>query len=98
MVDKTGVVDGFTRVTEAPECQKFCWGTSLCSGHNLPPTPLQGPDWNIIGLSAPKLSPHVPKLGLYRTSLSGPDVRQIFKVRTHQKPDVLLPGRRTFIT
>ena len=61
MVDKTGVVDGFTRVTEAPECQKFCWGTSLCSGHNLPHTPLQGPDWNIIDLSAPKLSPHVPK-------------------------------------
>jgi len=38
------------------------------------------------------------RLGLYRTSLSGPEVRQIFKVRTHQKPDVLLPGRRTFIT
>ena len=37
-------------------------------------------------------------LGLYRTSLSGPEVRQSFKVRTHQKPDVLLPGRRTFIT
>ena len=37
-------------------------------------------------------------VGLYRTSLSGPEVRQIFKVRTHQKPDVLLPGRRTFIT
>ena len=37
-------------------------------------------------------------VGLYRTSLSGLEVRQIFKVRTHQKPDVLLPGRRTFIT
>ena len=37
-------------------------------------------------------------LGLYRTSLSGPEVRQIFKVRTHQKPDVLLPGPQTFIT
>ena len=37
-------------------------------------------------------------LGLYRTSLSGPEVRQIFKVRTHKKPDVLLPGRQTFIT
>ena len=31
-------------------------------------------------------------LGLYRTSLSGPEVRQIFKVRTHQKPDVLTVG------
>ena len=37
-------------------------------------------------------------LGLYRTSLSGPEVRQIVKIRTHQKPDVFLPGRRTFIT
>ena len=36
-------------------------------------------------------------LGLYWTSLSGPEVQQIFKVWTHQKPDVLLPGRRTFI-
>ena len=25
-MDKTGVVDGFTRVTEAPECQKYWWG------------------------------------------------------------------------
>ena len=38
------------------------------------------------------------ELGLYRTSLSGPEVRQIFKVWTHQKPDFLLPGRRTLIT
>ena len=38
------------------------------------------------------------ELGLYRTSLSGPEVRQISKVRTQQKPDVLLPGHRTFIT
>ena len=37
-------------------------------------------------------------VGLYRTSLSGPEVRQILKVRTHQKPDVLFPGRWTFIT
>ena len=37
-------------------------------------------------------------LGLYWTSLSGPEVQQIFKVWTHQKPDVLLPGRRTSIT
>ena len=34
----------------------------------------------------------------YRTSLSGPEIRQIFKVRTHQKPDVFPTGRRTFIT
>ena len=40
----------------------------------------------------------VLRLGLYRTSLSGPEVRQISKVRTQQKPDVLLPGHRTFIT
>ena len=40
----------------------------------------------------------IMSLGLYRTSLSCPEVRQIFKVQTHQKPDVFLPGRRTFIT
>ena len=27
---------------------------------------------------------------------SGPEVRQIFKIRTVRKPDVFLPGRRTF--
>ena len=37
-------------------------------------------------------------VGLYRTSLFGPEVRQISKVRTQQKPEVLLPGHRTFIT
>ena len=29
---------------------------------------------------------------------SGPEVRQIFKIRTVWKPDVFLPGRRTFNT
>ena len=29
---------------------------------------------------------------------SGPEVRQIFKIRTVRKPDVFLPGRRTFNT
>ena len=27
---------------------------------------------------------------------SGPEVRQIFKIQTVRKPDVFLPGRRTF--
>ena len=26
---------------------------------------------------------------------SGPEVRQIFKIRTVRKPDIFLPGRRT---
>ena len=29
---------------------------------------------------------------------SGPDVRQIFKIRTVRKPDIFLPGRLTFNT
>ena len=29
---------------------------------------------------------------------SGPEVRQIFKIQTVRKPDVFLPGRRTFNT
>jgi hypothetical protein len=29
---------------------------------------------------------------------SGPEVGQIFKIRTVQKPDVFLPGHRTFNT
>ena len=28
--------------------------------------------------------------------MSGPEVRQIFKIRTVRKPDVFLPGHRTF--
>ena len=32
LVDKTGVVDGFTRVTEAPECQKYWWGQAYVVG------------------------------------------------------------------
>ena len=42
--------------------------------------------------------PSMSPVGLYWTSLSGPEVQQIFKVGTHQKSDVLLPGGRTFIT
>ena len=54
LVDKTGVVDGFTRVTEAPECQKYWWGQA-------PLPPLQGPDRNRINLSAQNWVPMSPK-------------------------------------
>ena len=30
--------------------------------------------------------------------MSGPEVRQIFEIRTVRKPDVFPPGRRTFNT